>query len=107
MKYALALIVAVLVWWHVLRKLLALGHKLSRAGSAAVRAGAAGHGYQAQPAQAMLPCQLCGLHVPHNEAFYRAGRAYCCAAHARQQGASGLGAQEAAPNAASNKAPTD
>lgn len=103
MKYALALIVAVLVWWHLLRKLLALGGKLSRAGSDAVRAGAADNGHQPQPAQAMLPCQLCGLHVPHNEAFYWAGHAYCCAAHARQTGAGGPGAQTTAPN----QAPTD
>lgn len=103
MKYALALIVAVLVWWHLLRKLLAFGHKLGRAGSGAGRAGAADSGYRPQSAQAMLPCQLCGVHVPHNEAFYRAGHAYCCAAHARQTGAGRAGVQATAPN----KAPTD
>ncbi|MDO4796085.1 MAG: PP0621 family protein [Brachymonas sp.] len=83
MKYALPLVVAVLVWWHVLRKLLAFARKLS-SGPAAVRAGAAGSGHRPQPAQAMQPCQLCGVHAPHTEVVQWAGRAYCCAEHARQ-----------------------
>lgn len=85
MKYALALIVALLVWWHLLRKLLAFGRKLGQqAGPGASGAVQPGRSYPPQAAQAVLPCQMCGVHVPHSEAVYKAGRAYCCAAHARQ-----------------------
>lgn len=35
-------------------------------------------------AQTMVPCHMCGVHIPQNEAFYRNSRAYCCAAHAQQ-----------------------
>ena len=37
----------------------------------------------ARPPQRMLPCGLCGTHVPAAEAVYDAeGRSYCSGAHA-------------------------
>ena len=92
MKYALALIVAALVWWHLLRKLLAFGRELGRQARHGKLGASSIASQRAQAAQAMLPCQLCGVHVPRNEVFYRAGRAYCCAEHARQAGQGGPGA---------------
>lgn len=36
--------------------------------------------------QDMLACAHCGVHVPHNEAWVRDGRSYCCAEHMNQNG---------------------
>lgn len=33
--------------------------------------------------QAMVRCHRCGIHLPQNEAFHRAGQAYCSVDHAR------------------------
>ncbi|MBU3649803.1 MAG: hypothetical protein FGM28_05795 [Limnohabitans sp.] len=38
------------------------------------------------PAQAMLPCQLCGLHVPQAEVVHGTLGAYCCEAHRQRAG---------------------
>lgn len=102
MKYVLALIVLVLALSQLWRKLRTALQKMAGTAGADRRRGAA---------QIMMPCDLCGVHVPQNEAFYRAGRAYCSAAHARQTGTGGPGAQAAAPNKmpnkTRNKVPTD
>lgn len=88
MKYLLAWIVLLIALIQLWRKL--------RAGWRGMQ-GAAGHKPQRQDAQAMVPCHACGVHVPQSEAFYRAGRAYCCDAHARNAG-------QEAPSAASSGA---
>ena len=77
MKYLLAWIVLLIALIQLWRKL--------RAGWRGMQ-GAAGHKPQRQDSQAMVPCHACGEHVPQSEAFYRAGRAYCCDAHARSAG---------------------
>ncbi len=35
------------------------------------------------PAENMVACHRCGLHVPESEAVEKGGRHYCCEAHAR------------------------
>jgi len=38
------------------------------------------------PAQRMVACALCGLHVPEAEAVRRGEAAYCCEDHRRRAG---------------------
>jgi uncharacterized protein len=44
--------------------------------------------------QAMVRCNRCGIHLPRNEAFHRAGQAYCSADHARAACSGVSGKQE-------------
>jgi uncharacterized protein len=38
---------------------------------------------QAARAENMLPCAVCGVHVPESEGVYMAGEFFCCDAHRR------------------------
>ena len=75
MKYLLAFLVLLIALSQLWRK-----------GRAWLRGGMANAGSRpTRPhAQAMVPCHVCGVHIPQSEAFYRNSRAYCCAAHAQQ-----------------------
>ena len=35
-------------------------------------------------AQDMVSCARCGVHLPKDEALWKAGRSYCCQAHQNQ-----------------------
>lgn len=37
-----------------------------------------------KPAQDMVSCAHCGLHLPKDEALHHAGRSYCCREHLDQ-----------------------
>lgn len=37
-----------------------------------------------QPSESMVSCASCGLYVPESESISRAGKQYCCSAHAQQ-----------------------
>ncbi len=69
---------AVLLWlaWWLYRRLIAPHLRQSRPehGRGAQR--------QSPPSPRMLPCQVCGLHVPEEEVVRDSqGRVYCCEAH--------------------------
>lgn len=66
------LAIAVYVLWKSLRR-------QSSAGDSAVRR------TDASPAQAMVSCAHCGLHVPRSDALPAGDRFYCCEEH-RQRG---------------------
>ena len=36
------------------------------------------------PPQDMVRCARCGMHLPKDEALWKAGRSYCCQAHQDQ-----------------------
>lgn len=44
--------------------------------------------------QAMVRCNRCGIHLPKNEAFHRAGQTYCSVDHARAASSGVSGEQE-------------
>lgn len=66
------LIAIAVVFWLLYRVILALISKGRRVESK-----------QSPPLQSdtMVRCEVCGLHVPTNEALTKGGKYYCCEAH--------------------------
>lgn len=72
MKYLLLLIVLVLIWRHWLKRKTAQGP--------------AAKPVSPKPAEKMLTCAVCKLHMPESEAILEAGQAFCCEAHRVEAG---------------------
>lgn len=68
----LVILVLIAVWW-VRRQLLRIGENRAKRAQAA----------PPTPAQQMVACAHCGLHVPEGEGVSGAGVFYCCDAHRR------------------------
>ena len=49
--------------------------------SESARPGAAAPRPRGPAVQDMVRCAHCGVHVPKDEALWKAGRSYCCQAH--------------------------
>jgi uncharacterized protein len=81
MRLLIWLLLALLVVL-ALRKSLGRGLQ-GRAGESASGAGQPAPGGGERPAEAMVCCAHCQLHVPASEAVYRDEHAYCCEAHAQ------------------------
>lgn len=54
---------------------------MERRGQPASRSGRFGNEGEAKKAERMLPCAVCGVHVPESEGIKSAGRFFCCEAH--------------------------
>ena len=74
MKYLLVLVILAIAASHLWRQL--RRHFQATPGARPAR----------RPQQAMVRCSRCGVHLPRNESYYRAGQAYCSLDHARSAG---------------------
>jgi uncharacterized protein len=70
-KFLFLLLLGVAAWW-VFRTLLRAQGK-----------GQSGEGARPPPAEDMVRCATCGVHLPRSESLLRDGRLYCSEAHSR------------------------